>query len=76
MIRTATQQDDGELDVFLALHAHSAMYLRAAIAALFPAGSLFILEGGIALACCSFNARLPDMVQIGNVWPRSPCAAG
>lgn len=41
---------------------------RADIAALLPAGSLFILEGEQALACCSFNARLPDMVQIGNVW--------
>ncbi|WP_426104405.1 GNAT family N-acetyltransferase [Massilia sp. TSP1-1-2] len=38
------------------------------IAALLPAGSLFILEGEQALACCSFNARLPRMVQIGNVW--------
>lgn len=38
------------------------------IAALLPAGSLFILEGDAPLACCSFNARLPDMVQIGNVW--------
>jgi ribosomal protein S18 acetylase RimI-like enzyme len=41
---------------------------RADIAALLPAGSLFILEGDGALACCSFNARLPDVVQIGNVW--------
>lgn len=41
---------------------------RADIAALLPAGSLFILEGDDALACCSFNARLPGMVQIGNVW--------
>ena len=48
---------------------------RADIAALLPAGSLFILEAhGRApalhepLACCSFNARLPDVVQIGNVW--------
>lgn len=41
---------------------------RADIAALLPAGSLFILEGEQALACCSFNARLPGMVQIGNVW--------
>jgi predicted GNAT family acetyltransferase len=38
------------------------------IAALLPAGSLFILEGPGPLSCCSFNARLPDMVQIGNVW--------
>lgn len=38
------------------------------IAALLPAGSLFILEGDGPLACCSFNARLPAMVQIGNVW--------
>lgn len=41
---------------------------RADIAALLPAGSLFILEGPRPLSCCSFNARLPDMVQIGNVW--------
>ena len=46
---------------------------RADIAALLPAGSLFILEAGAPalhepLACCSFNARLPDVVQIGNVW--------
>ena len=41
---------------------------RADIAALLPAGSLFILERGEALACCSFNARLPDAVNIGNVW--------
>ena len=41
---------------------------RADIEALLPAGSLFILEGEQALACCSFNARLPGMVQIGNVW--------
>ncbi|MFL6658846.1 MAG: GNAT family N-acetyltransferase [Massilia sp.] len=47
---------------------------EADIAALLAAGSLFVLEAGghggalQALACCSFNARLPDMVQIGNVW--------
>lgn len=41
---------------------------RTDIAALLPARSLFILEGEQALACCSFNARLPAMVQIGNVW--------
>ena len=41
---------------------------RADIAALLPAGSLFILEGPEPLSVCSFNARLPDMVQIGNVW--------
>jgi GNAT superfamily N-acetyltransferase len=41
---------------------------RADITALLPAGSLFILEGPGPLSCCSFNARLPDMVQIGNVW--------
>ena len=43
---------------------------RADIAALLPAGSLFMLEGKGEgpLACCSFNARLPDMVQVGNVW--------
>lgn len=41
---------------------------RADIAGLLPAGSLFILEGPQALACCSFNARLPGVVQIGNVW--------
>jgi ribosomal protein S18 acetylase RimI-like enzyme len=48
---------------------------RADIAALLPAGSLFILEALAQedmppepLACCSFNARLPDVVQIGNVW--------
>jgi predicted GNAT family acetyltransferase len=38
------------------------------ITALLPGGSLFILEGPGPLSCCSFNARLPDMVQIGNVW--------
>jgi ribosomal protein S18 acetylase RimI-like enzyme len=41
---------------------------RADIDALLPAGSLFILESQQPLACCSFNARLPDCVQIGNVW--------
>lgn len=41
---------------------------RGDIASLLPAGSLFILEGDGPLACCSFNARLPDLVQIGNVW--------
>ncbi|MES2015551.1 MAG: GNAT family N-acetyltransferase [Pseudomonadota bacterium] len=41
---------------------------RADVAALLPAGSLFMLESDTPLACCSFNARLPDMVQIGNVW--------
>jgi ribosomal protein S18 acetylase RimI-like enzyme len=41
---------------------------RADIAALLPAGSLFILQADQALACCSFNARLPDAVQVGNVW--------
>lgn len=41
---------------------------RGDITSLLPAGSLFILEGDKALACCSFNARLPDLVQIGNVW--------
>ena len=48
---------------------------RADIVALLPAGSLFILEAlahgdmpPAPLACCSFNARLPDAVQIGNVW--------
>ena len=41
---------------------------RADIAALLPAGSLFVLESDRPLACCSFNARLPDMVQVGNVW--------
>lgn len=41
---------------------------RADIGALLPAGRLFILEGPEPLACCSFNAWLPDMVQIGNVW--------
>ena len=41
---------------------------RGDITSLLPAGSLFILEGDGPLACCSFNARLPDLVQIGNVW--------
>jgi ribosomal protein S18 acetylase RimI-like enzyme len=41
---------------------------RADVAALLPAGALFILESDVPLACCSFNARLPDMVQVGNVW--------
>lgn len=38
------------------------------ILTLLPAGSLFVLDGPEPLSCCSFNARLPDMVQIGNVW--------
>jgi ribosomal protein S18 acetylase RimI-like enzyme len=41
---------------------------RADIAALLPAGNLFILEAAEPVACCSFNARLPDAVQVGNVW--------
>ena len=41
---------------------------RSDIANLLPAGSLFVLESDRPLACCSFNARLPDIVQIGNVW--------
>lgn len=48
---------------------------RADITALLPAGSLFILEALAhedmqpePLACCSFNPRLPDVVQIGNLW--------
>ncbi|MES3025726.1 MAG: hypothetical protein V4857_29460 [Pseudomonadota bacterium] len=41
---------------------------RADIAALLPAGSLFVLASDRPLACCSFNARLPQQVQIGNVW--------
>lgn len=41
---------------------------RAEIAALLPAGSLFMLESQEPVSCCSFNARLPNMVQIGNVW--------
>lgn len=41
---------------------------RADIEALLAAGSLFMLEGEGPLACCSFNARLPDIVQVGNVW--------
>ncbi|MEJ7807114.1 MAG: GNAT family N-acetyltransferase [Telluria sp.] len=46
----------------------TAMNSRTDIAALLAAGSLFILEAGQPLACCSFNVRLPGMVQIGNVW--------
>ncbi len=38
------------------------------IEALLPAGNLFVLEGDGPLACCSFNARLPQVVQVGNVW--------
>ncbi len=45
---------------------------RRDIAALLPAGSLFILEAGEPVACCSFNARLPDAVNIGNVWTPEP----
>ncbi len=41
---------------------------RAEVTALLATGSLFVLESAIPLACCSFNARLPEMVQIGNVW--------
>ena len=41
---------------------------RADISAQLPASNLFILEGPEPLSVCSFNARLPDMVQIGNVW--------
>lgn len=41
---------------------------RTEIGALLPAGNLFILEADQPLACCSFNARLDDVVQIGNVW--------
>ena len=41
---------------------------RADIAALLASGSLFILKAHEPLACCSFNARLPEIVQIGNVW--------
>lgn len=47
---------------------HLATTSRADISALLPAGNLFILESDRPLACCSFNARLPDSVQIGNVW--------
>jgi ribosomal protein S18 acetylase RimI-like enzyme len=45
---------------------------RGDIASLLASGSLFILEGDVPLACCSFNARLPDIVQIGNVWTPPP----
>ncbi len=45
---------------------------RRDIAALLPADSLFILETGEPVACCSFNARLPDAVNIGNVWTPEP----
>lgn len=41
---------------------------RSDISSQLPAGNLFILEGAAPLSCCSFNARLPDMVRIGNVW--------
>lgn len=41
---------------------------QADVAALLPAGSLFMLEADRPLACCSFNARLPDIIQVGNVW--------
>ena len=43
---------------------------HADIARLLPEGNLFLLESeqALALACCSFNARLPGIVQIGNVW--------
>ena len=45
---------------------------RGDIASLLASSSLFILEGDAPLACCSFNARLPDIVQIGNVWTPPP----
>ena len=41
---------------------------RGDVASLLARDSLFILEGAAPLACCSFNARLPDLVQVGNVW--------
>lgn len=41
---------------------------RSDIEALMSTNSLFILEADEPLACCSFNARLPDAVNIGNVW--------
>ncbi|MES2901336.1 MAG: GNAT family N-acetyltransferase [Pseudomonadota bacterium] len=45
---------------------------RADIAGLQIAGNLFVLEVQKQLvACCSFNARLPEIVQIGNVWTPS-----
>lgn len=45
---------------------------RRDIADLLPEGSLFILEAGEPVACCSFNARLPQAVNIGNVWTPEP----
>ncbi len=45
---------------------------RTEISALLPAGNLFILEAAQPLACCSFNARVNDVVQIGNVWTPPP----
>ena len=41
---------------------------RSDIEVLMGTQSLFILETDEPLACCSFNARLPDAVNIGNVW--------
>lgn len=41
---------------------------RSDIEALMGTHSLFILEADEPLACYSFNARLPDAVNIGNVW--------
>ncbi len=41
---------------------------RGDVASLLARDSMFILEGAAPLACCSFNARLPDLVQVGNVW--------
>ncbi|HYE48072.1 MAG TPA: GNAT family N-acetyltransferase [Azospirillaceae bacterium] len=46
--------------------------LERATAELFPLvarGAFFVLEaGGGPAAMCSFNAELPDMVQVGGVW--------
>lgn len=42
---------------------------RAEVERLADEGVLFVLEQeGQPVSCCSFNARLPEMVQIGNVF--------
>lgn len=42
---------------------------RAEVEQLAAEGSLFVLEAeGNPVSCCSFNARLPDTVQIGGVF--------
>jgi len=45
---------------------------RAEVEQLAGEGALFVLEAeGVPVSCCSFNASLPDMVQIGGVFTPS-----